>query len=92
VIFADPSAEMVPAVTVKFAEVEPADMVIVAGTGNTAALLDRLTIAPPVNAAFESVSEQVAVPPEIRLVGEQETELTVGLVSREIDEFAELPL
>ena len=83
---------MLPAVAVKLAEVEPEDTVTAVGTINVATLLDRLTIAPPVNAAFESVSEQVAVPPEIRLVGEQEMELTVGLVSREIDEFAEVPL
>jgi len=92
VICADPSAEMFPAVAVKLTEVEPEDTVTAVGTINVATLLDRLTIAPPVNAAFESVTEQVEVPPESRLVGEQENELIVGLTSREIEVLEELPL
>ena len=59
-------------------EVDPEATVTAAGTVNAAALLDRLTVAPPVSAAFDRVTEQVVVPPEIRVVGEQETELTVG--------------
>jgi len=62
------------------------------GTVSTVTLLDRLIVAPPVNAAFERVTEQVEVPPESRLVGEQENELIVGLTSREIEVLEELPL
>ena len=83
---------MLPAVAVKLAEVEPEDTVTAVGTINVATLLDRLTIAPPVNAAFESVTEQVEVPPESRLVGEQGNELIVGLTNREIEVLEELPL
>ena len=76
-IVADPSAEMLPAVAVKLAEVAPEDTVTVAGTVIVAALLDRLTVAPPVRAALERVTEQVEVPAEIRLEGEQDTAVTV---------------
>ena len=83
---------MLPAVAVKLAEVEPAATVTVAETVNAAALLDRLTVAPPVRAAFDNVTEQVDVPAEVKLVGEQETALTVGLATKEIEVLAELPL
>jgi hypothetical protein len=45
VIFAVPSAEMVPAVAVKLAEVAPEDTVTVAGTVNATALLESVTVA-----------------------------------------------
>src|SRR5689334_20518226 len=83
---------MFPAVAVKLADVAPKDTVTAAGTMNVAALLNRLISAPPVNAAFESVTEQVEVPPESRLVGEQENELIVGLTNNEIEVLEELPL
>ena len=91
-IVADPSAEMLPAVAVNLVEVEPEDIGAVAGTVNAAALLDRLTVAPPVSAGLDRVTVQVAVPPESRLVDEQENELIVGLTTREIDVLAEVPL
>jgi len=83
---------MLPAVAVKLAEVEPEDTVTAVGTVSTLTLLDRLIVAPPVSAGFERVTEQVDVPPERRLVGEQEKELIVGFTTREIEVLAELPL
>jgi hypothetical protein len=77
VIVADASAEMLPAVAVKLAEVEPKETETVAGTLKAAALLDRLTVAPPVGAAFDRLTEQTEVPAEIRLEGEQDTAVTV---------------
>ena len=62
------------------------------GTVNTAALLERLMVAPPAGAAFDSVTEQIAVPPDVRLVGEQETRVTLELATREIEALAEPPL
>jgi hypothetical protein len=92
VIFADPSAEMLPAVAVKLAEVDPKDTVTVAGTVSAAASLDRLTVAPPVRAAFDRVTEQADVPAEVRVDGEQETPVSVGLATNETEVLAELPL
>jgi hypothetical protein len=83
---------MVPAVALKLADVEPAGADTVAGTVSAGALLERLIVAPPVGAAFDRVTEQTEVAPESRLVGEQETELIVGLTTKEIDELLELPL
>ena len=91
-IFADPSAEMLPAVAVKLAEVDPKDTVTVAGTVSAAASLDRLTVAPPVGAAFDRVTEQADVPAEVRVDGEQETPVSVGLATNETEVLAELPL
>jgi len=79
VIVADPSAEILPAVAVKLAEFAPGDTVTVAGTFNALASLDRLTVAPPVRAALDNVTEQAAVPAETRLDGEQETAVMRGL-------------
>jgi hypothetical protein len=83
---------MLPAVAVKLAEVAPEDTVTVAGTVKAAVLLDRLTVAPPVRAALDRVTEQVEVPAEIRLEGEQDTAVTVGLAIKAIEVVAELPL
>ena len=91
-IVADASAEMLPAVAVKLAEVEPEETVTVAGTVSAAASLDRLTVAPPVRAALDNVTEQAAVPAEVRLDGEQETPVSVGLATNETEVLAELPL
>ena len=48
------------------AVVLPEATVTDAGTGNAAALLDRLTVAPPV---LDTVAVQVELPPDPRLVG-----------------------
>ena len=88
---ADWSAEIVPAVALKLADVEPAAIETVAGTVKAAALLERLMVAPPVKAALDNVTEQADVPPPVRLVGEQEISVTLGLAVREIEAVAELP-
>ena len=50
---------MAAVVTLKVAEVDPAAAVTVAGTVKTALLLVTVTAAPPVGAAFVSVTVQV---------------------------------
>jgi hypothetical protein len=69
---------MVPAVAVKVAVVAPLRTVTDPGTVSAAALLARAIDAPPAVAAFESVTTQVAVRPELRLVGVQTRELKAG--------------
>ena len=64
---------MVPAVAVHVAVVPPAATVTDVGTVNAAALLDRIIVAPPV---FDSVTVQVELPPDPRLVGTQASELS----------------
>ncbi|MGB9459077.1 MAG: hypothetical protein WCB12_23745 [Bryobacteraceae bacterium] len=68
---------MVPAVAVKFADVAPEATATEAGTVNAAALLDSVTVIPPVPAACESVTVHEDVPLEFRLVGLHDTRLTV---------------
>ncbi len=83
---------MVPAVAVKFADVAPEATVADAGTVNAVTLLDSETVTPPELAARDNVTVHVDVPPEFRLVGEQETRLTaIGGTSR-IDAVRELLL
>ena len=52
-----------------------------AGTVNAAALLDRLTVAPPV---LDTVTVQVELPPDPRLVGLHVSPLTTVAVASEI--------
>jgi hypothetical protein len=60
---------IVPAVAVKVAVVLPDATVTETGTVNAAALLDRVTVAPPVGAAELKAMVQVLVVPDCRLVG-----------------------
>ncbi len=83
---------MVPAVAVKLAEVAPDATVAEAGTVSAAALLDSVTVIPPVPAACDSVTVHEEVPPELRLVGLHETRLTMVGATSEIDAVCELPL
>jgi hypothetical protein len=69
---------MVPAVAVKFAVLAPLATVTDPGTVSAAALLVRVTNAPPAVAAFDSVTTQVVVRPELRRVGAQTRELNAG--------------
>ncbi|MGD0669124.1 MAG: hypothetical protein ABSB23_16320 [Bryobacteraceae bacterium] len=84
--------EIVPAVAVKFAELAPDTTLTEPGTVNAVTLLDSVTVIPPVPAACESVTVQVDVPPELRLVGLHDTKLTVVGATNEIDAVCELPL
>ena len=52
-----------------------------AGTVSAAALLDRLTVAPPV---FDTVTVHVALPPDPRLLGLHVSPLTTVAVARVI--------
>jgi hypothetical protein len=56
----------------------PTATVTEAGTVSAAALLDRLTVAPPV---FETVTMHVELPPDARLAGAQLSPLTTGAVT-----------
>ena len=71
VIVTDWLAVMLPAVAVKVVAAAPAATVTEAVTGNRALLLQSATVAPPVGAALESVTVQVAAAPEFRLPGAQ---------------------
>jgi len=82
---------MAPAVAVKFADVEFAGTDTDAGTVRAAALLERVTVAPPAGAAFDNVTVQELAPLGFKLAGEQETELTTVLATREMEVLA-LPL
>jgi hypothetical protein len=78
--------DTVPAVATKLAVVEPLDTVTVPGTVRAAALLDSVTTAPPLPAAFDRVTTQVDVPPELRLVGEQLSDAKAGGVATSVSD------
>lgn len=86
-----PAEEMVPAVAVKLALVEPAGTVTEPCTGSRALLLDSPTAAPPLGAILESVTVQDVDCPELRLVGEQVRPVNAIGAAREIN-TALLPL
>ena len=68
---------------------EPAGTVIVAaGTGSSALLLDSETAIPPEGAAWLSATVQVALAPEAKLVGLQDNEETVVADTRLIVAFS----
>ena len=83
---------IVPAVAVKFADVAPEDKVTDPGTVNAVTLLDSVTEIPPVPAACDSVTVQVDVPFEFKLVGLHDSELTVVGATSEMFAVCELPL
>jgi len=84
--------EAVPAVAVKLAVVEPLETVTDPGTLSVAALLVSVTAAPPAPAAFDSVTTQVDVPPEPRLVGAHVSDVKAGsVVTSDNDCVWELP-
>jgi hypothetical protein len=70
--------DTVPAVAVKFAVVAPAATVTDAGIGSAALFEERLTEAPPVNAALDRVTVQVEVAPDVTEFGEQDKLETAG--------------
>jgi hypothetical protein len=79
-------------VAVNPAEVAPDVTFTEVGTVSPALLLESVTLAPPEAAACDSVTTHAEVPPELRVVGEQDTRLTmVGAVS-ENDAVCEPPL
>jgi hypothetical protein len=79
-------------VAVKPADIAPDATLTEAGTVNAALLLESATAIPPEPAACDRVTVQADVPPELRVVGEQDSWLTtVGAVS-ENEAVCELPL
>ena len=72
---------IVPAVAVNVAVVLPAPTVTEAGTVNAAALLDSVTVAPPV---FDTVNVHVELAPDPRLAGLHVSPLTTVAVARAI--------
>ena len=79
---------IVPAVAVKVAVVFPAPTVTEAGTVNAAALLDNVTVAPPV---CVTVAVHVELPPDTRLVGLHVTALSSTGATSEIVAVCVLP-
>ena len=79
---------IVPAVAVNVAVVLPAPTVTEAGTVNAAALLDSVTVAPPV---FDTVTVHVEFPPDPRLAGLHVSPLTTVAVASEIVAVCVLP-
>ncbi len=75
------------------ADDDPDAMVTDAGTVRSPLLLESAIAAPPMEAALESVTVQVAEAPVPRLVGEQDSELTTAAgATRDIDVVCEPPL
>jgi len=84
---------MVPAVAVKVVEVAPAGTVTeAAGTGNSALLLERETMLPPVGAALLKVMVQVLDALDPTVVGLQASEDTSTDATNPTVAFAELEL
>jgi hypothetical protein len=75
-------------VAVNVAVVLPATTVTEAGTVNAPALSERVTVAPPV---FDTVTVQVELPPDPRLVGLHANPLTTVAVASVIVAVAVLP-
>ena len=72
---------MVPAVAANVAVVLPDPTVTDAGTVSAAALLDKVTVAPPV---FDTVTVHVELPPDPKLLGLHVSPLTTVAVARVI--------
>ena len=79
---------MVPAVAVKVAVVLPDATATEAGTVNAAALSESVTVAPPV---FDTITVQVELPPDPRLVGLQVSPLSTTGATSEMFAVCVLP-
>jgi len=66
---------------VNVALVAPAATVTLAGTVALTLLLDNVTLDPPLTAADDNVTVQVALPALVKLAGVQLNPLTVGTIS-----------
>ena len=83
---------IVPVVAVKVADVAAAGTVTEAGTANVELVFDKVTEAPPVEAAWVSVTVQVLDELGPRVLGLQERADTRTAAVRLTVVFAELPL
>ncbi len=81
-----------PALARKVAELAPAAIVTEDGTLNTPVLLESATAAPEPEAALESVTVQVLVPPELSEVGAQEKDVIPEAARTVIDALWDAPL
>jgi len=88
---ADWALDTFPAVTVIVATLEPAAKVTDCGTTSAAVLVDNAIVTPLAPAALDRVTVHVDVPPGARLVGEQDSRLTLGGATSDIT-VSELPL
>ena len=86
------SAGMVPAVALNVAVIEPAATVTDPATVNRTLLLESETTAPPLGAAFDSVTVQVLRAAVLRVVGAHAKEVTRVGADRERVVFCEVPL
>ncbi len=75
---------MAPAVAAKFAEVEPLTTITDPGTVSVAALLVSVTDTPPAPAAFDKITVQVEVAPELRFVGAHASNVKAGGVDTSV--------
>ncbi len=82
---------MAPAVAVNVAVVLPAATVTEGGTARAWLSTDSETLAPPAAAALERVTVQVLVAPEGRVVGEQTSEESVAVATREREAVLDTP-
>ena len=83
---------IVPAVTTKVAEVEPAATVTEAGVVSSELLSESVTKDPPTGAAAVRVTVQVLIAPEARLVGVQANEDKATVAARFTLAVLETPL
>ena len=81
-----------PAVPVKLAEVFPEATVTEGGTTSVTLLLERVTTAPALGGAFDKVTVQLVVAPELIVAGEQESALTNTWVTSEMVAVCEVLL
>ena len=81
-----------PAVPENVLVVDPAATVTDTGTVSRTLLLDRAIEAPPVGAAWDSVTVQVVAAALVRFVGLHVSPVTVVGAAKEIDACCELPL
>ena len=92
VTVAELSAAMVPAVAVNVVNTDPAATVAEAGVVSRALLFDRVRVAPPVGAAFESAAVQVVLAPVLRVLGLQVSEVSAADDTRLMAAVWETPL
>jgi len=84
---------LLPAVALNVVVAEPAAIVIVgAGTGRNALLLDKETVMPPEGAAWLTVTVQVVLAPPAKVLGLHAREESVTPAGRLIVEVCEMPL
>jgi hypothetical protein len=85
------AAEIVPAVAVNVAVVEPGETATEAGVVSSGVLLDKVTLRPPVGAGALAVTVQVLLAPDVSEAGAQTSAVTVTGGARLMEAVFELP-